>query len=108
VQLIPNLKKGIANPNKNDPNFSKLYYVRYVDNFLFGYAGPKKTANEIYKTVKKFLNNKLFFNCNKSKTGVFHSSQHIKYLETLICWRPSYISRTNNHKSLVTKLETVS
>ena len=40
------IEKGIPRTDKNDPNFSRLYYVRYADDFLFGYVGPKKTANE--------------------------------------------------------------
>ena len=72
------VEKGISRTDKNDSNFSRLYYVRYADDFLFGYVGPKKTANEIYTIAEKFLKNKLFFNCNKSRTGVSHGSQHIK------------------------------
>ena len=101
------IEKGIYRIDKNDPNFSRLYYVRYADDFLLGSVGPKKIANEIYTIVEKFLKNKLFFNCNKSKTGVSHGSQHIKYLGTLICWRPNYISRTKDHKLLITKTKIV-
>jgi len=101
------IEKGISRTDKNDPNFSRLYYVRYADDFLLGYVGPKKTANEIYSIVEKFLKDKLFLNCNKSKTGISHGSQHIKYLGTLIRWQPNYISRTKDFSSLVTKSEVV-
>jgi retron-type reverse transcriptase len=96
------VEKKISKTDKNDPNFSRLYYVNYADDFLFGCVGPKKTANEIYTIVEKFLKDKLLFNCNKSKTGVSHGPQHIKYLGTLICWRPNYTSRTKDYESLVT------
>lgn len=101
------IEKGLSRTDKNDPNFSRLYYVRYADDFLFGYVGPKKTANEIYSIVEEFLKDTLFFNCNRSKTGILHGSQHFKYLGTLICWLPGYVSRTKDHKSLVTKSEKV-
>lgn len=101
------IDKGLSRTDKNDPNFSRLYYVRYADDFLFGHVGPKKIANDIYLIVENFLKDTLFFTCNKSKTGILHGSQHIKYLGTLVRWSPSYISKTKDHKSLVTKSEKV-
>lgn len=99
--------KGASRKDKNDPSFSRLYYVRYADDFLLGYVGPKKTAHHIYSIVEKFLKEKLFFNCNKSKTGVFHGSQHIKYLGTLIYWQPNHVSRTKDYNSLIAKSEII-
>lgn len=63
------IEKKISKIDKNDSNFSRLYYDCYADDSLFGYVGPKKTANDIYSIVEKFLKDKLFFNCNKSKTS---------------------------------------
>jgi RNA-directed DNA polymerase len=97
------LDKNISRTDKNDPNFSRLYYVRYADDFTLGYVGTKKNANEIYGVIQNFLREKLFFNCNKSKTGVVHSSIHTKYLGTLICWVPGYRKRVKDHKFLISK-----
>lgn len=97
------LDKNIPRTDKNDPNFSRLYYVRYADDFILGYVGTKKNANEIYGVIQTFLFEKLFFNCNKSKTGVVHSSVHTKYLGTLICWVPGYRKRVRDHESLISK-----
>nr|YP_009495511.1 reverse transcriptase [Psammoneis japonica]AWQ64241.1 reverse transcriptase [Psammoneis japonica] len=97
------LDKNISRTDKNDPKFSRLYYVRYADDFILGYVGTKKTANEIYKVIQNFLKEKLLFKCNKSKTGVVHSSVHTKYLGTLICWMPGYRKRMKDHKSLISR-----
>lgn len=101
------IAKRISRIDKNNRNCSRLYYVRYADDFLLGHSGSKKTANGICLIVEKFLKDKLFFSCNKSRTGVSHGSHHIKYLGTLICWRPNYILRAKDFKSLVRKEKTV-
>jgi group II intron reverse transcriptase/maturase len=97
------LDKNLSRTDKTDPNFSRLYYVRYADDFILGYVGTKKTANEIYEVIQNFLKEKLFFNCNKSKTGVVHSSVHTKFLGTLMCWVPGYRKREKDHKSLISR-----
>lgn len=97
------LDKNILRTDRNDPNFSRLYYVRYADDFILGYVGNKKTANEIYQVIENFLKEKLLFNCNRSKTGVVHSSVHTKYLGTRIRWVPGYRKRVKDHESLITK-----
>ena len=102
------LDKNISRTNKNDPKFSRLYYVRYADDFILGYVGTKKTANEIYEVIQIFLKEKLLFNCNKSKTGVVHSSVHTKYLGTLICWVPGYRKRVKDHESLISRSTIIS
>jgi|JI8StandDraft_2_1071088.scaffolds.fasta_scaffold03265_6 group II intron reverse transcriptase/maturase len=102
------LDKNLSRTDKNDPNFSRLYYVRYADDFILGYVGTKKNANEIYEVIQNFLKEKLLFNCNKSKTEVVHSSVHTKYLGTLICWVPGYRKREKDHKSLISRSTVIS
>lgn len=97
------LDKNLSRTDKNDPNFSRLYYARYADDFILGYVGTKKNANEIFEVIQTFLKDKLFFTCNKSKTGVVHSSVHTKYLGTRIRWVPGYRKRVRDHDSLITK-----
>jgi RNA-directed DNA polymerase len=67
-----------------DPNFSRLYYVRYADDFLLGYVGSKAEARNIYEQVAKFLQNELSFKCNITKSNIAHASNKFKYLGTLI------------------------
>lgn len=38
-----------------DPDFRRCRYVRYADDFLLGFAGPKKEAQEIKEKIKEFL-----------------------------------------------------
>ena len=39
----------------NDPNYRRLYYIRYADDTLFGFAGPKKEIEEIKQRLRTCL-----------------------------------------------------
>jgi hypothetical protein len=43
----------------NDPDYRRLKYVRYADDFLLGFIGPKSEAEEIKQALQKFLREEL-------------------------------------------------
>jgi hypothetical protein len=43
----------------NDPNYRRLVYCRYADDFLLGFAGPKAEAEEIKRHIGQFLRDHL-------------------------------------------------
>lgn len=55
-----------------DPNFKRLRYVRYADDFVIGIAGVKQEATEIKDKVATFLKNELRVELNKEKTLISH------------------------------------
>lgn len=60
--------------DQSDPNFKRLNYVRYADDFLLGYTGPKDEAMEIKTAITEFVSEKLKLSVNETKSGVFHSN----------------------------------
>lgn len=65
----------------NDPNFRRLWYVRYADDFLLGLAGPKDEAVEIKDKIAEFLRNDLKLELNHEKTLITHArDQSAKFL----------------------------
>lgn len=48
MQQIPSM-------NPHDPNYRRLYYMRYADDFLLGFAGPREEAEEIKQQLGQFL-----------------------------------------------------
>lgn len=52
----------------NDPDFRRLRYVRYADDFLLGFSGPKQEAEEIKLQLKKFLESELKLELSHEKT----------------------------------------
>jgi hypothetical protein len=114
VDLYPELEESIKrvkynrvinkNPsyiNKHNYNYNRLYYIRYLSYFLFGYAGTKKIADEIYVLIQDFMMTRLYIKCRNSKTGVVHSSVYTKYLDTLIRWVPNYGKSVKNYQFLI-------
>ncbi len=56
----------------NDPDFRRLRYVRYADDFLLGYLGTRSEANEIKRQVGDFLRHTLKLELSDEKTLITH------------------------------------
>ena len=52
-------KMGLTLTDWNDPGFIRIRYVRYVDNFLFGIAGPKELVIRVKKRILHFVKSNL-------------------------------------------------
>jgi group II intron reverse transcriptase/maturase len=64
-----------------DPDYRRLRYVRYADDFLLGFAGPKKEAEEIRDRIRDFLRDNLKLTLSEEKTLVTHAaSDKAKFL----------------------------
>ncbi len=57
----------------NDPNYRRLKYVRYADDFLLGSIGPKSEAQEIKQALQKFLREELKLELSEEKTLITHA-----------------------------------
>src|SRR6266480_659680 len=58
---------------RNDPNFRRLRYVRYADDFLLGFIGPKSEAEEIKQHLRDFLRDELTLELSEEKTLITHA-----------------------------------
>lgn len=58
----------------NDPDFSRLYYMRYADDFILGFTGTKAEAEEIKEKLRQFLRDELALEMSQEKTLVTHAS----------------------------------
>jgi group II intron reverse transcriptase/maturase len=57
-----------------DPNFRRLPYIRYADDFLLGFTGPKAEAHEIKTRLKEFLSKDLKLELSGDKTLIPHAN----------------------------------
>lgn len=79
---------GLGARDQGDPDFKRLHYVRYADDFLFGFTGSRDEAEQIKTTVTEFLSSELNLTVNDAKSAIHHSSDnnilflgfYIKYL----------------------------
>ena len=69
-----------AATDSQDDSFRRLNYVRYVDDFILGFIGPRKEAEEIMDLIKSKLST-MELAVNESKSKVIHSGEKgTKYL----------------------------
>jgi len=56
-----------------DPDYRRLKYVRYADDFLLGFVGTKAEAEEIKRQLGKFLQEELKLELSQAKTLITHA-----------------------------------
>ena len=68
-------RRAQSTPTKlpNDPQFRRLRYVRYADDFLLGYLGTRSEADEIKRQIGEFLRHTLKLELSEEKTLVTHA-----------------------------------
>jgi len=59
--------------NCDDPGYRRLRYVRYADDTLFGFAGPKAEAEEIKQRLTQFMRDELHLELSGKKTLITHA-----------------------------------
>nr|WP_241390764.1 reverse transcriptase/maturase family protein [Serratia proteamaculans]ULG15714.1 reverse transcriptase [Serratia proteamaculans] len=65
-------KQTLPSFDPYDPNYRRLRYVRYADDFLLGFSGPRSEAEEIKKEVSQFLSKELNLEVSQEKTLITH------------------------------------
>ena len=63
----------LPSQDPNDPNFRRLKYVRYADDFLLGFIGPRSEAEEIKQHLGRFLEEELKLHLSETKTLITHA-----------------------------------
>ena len=67
-------RRQLPSQDPNDPSFRRLRYVRYCDDWLLGFAGPKREAEEIKSKITQFLHDELKLELSQSKTLITHAT----------------------------------
>ena len=62
------------------PDFKRVQYNRYADDFVIGIIGSKADAEKVKQDVGVFLRDKLKLTLSEEKTKVSHSNRLIRYL----------------------------
>jgi len=57
----------------SDPEYRRLKYVRYADDWLLGFTGPREEAEQIKQLVKQFLYDELKLDLSEEKTLITHA-----------------------------------
>lgn len=73
VAKLVQLRRQHPSGDMFDPNYRRLRFIRYADDFLLGFAGPKNEAEEIKNRLAEFLDTKLKLTLSKEKTVITHA-----------------------------------
>jgi group II intron reverse transcriptase/maturase len=96
VRALRRLRRRLPSQDPNDPDYRRLRYVRYCDDFLLGFAGPRREAEEIKSKIGEFLRDELKLELSEPKTLITHAtSQAARFL--------SYEIRTQRTDTKITQ-----
>jgi hypothetical protein len=65
--------RGMPSQDPCDPGYRRLRYVRYADDHLLGFVGPKAEAEEIKQRLAAFLREELKLELSQDKTLITHA-----------------------------------
>jgi len=90
-----------------DPNFRRMYYIRYADDFLIGISGSKNDAQEMKSLLTEFLQDELHLELSQKKTLITNAKKRVRFLGYDIKrWSNNRILRFRTRYGVVTKRTT--
>ena len=73
VRALRKKQRSIPSQDMHDPGYRRLRYVRYADDHLLGFTGPKAEAEEIKQRLAQFLKDDLRLELSQEKTLITHA-----------------------------------
>lgn len=84
-----------------DPDYRRLKYVRYADDFLLGYVGTRQEAEDIKRQLGEFLKTQLKLEMSESKTLITHArSEAARFLGYNLIVTQDNRKHTNGRRSV--------
>jgi group II intron reverse transcriptase/maturase len=92
--------RTLPSTDPTDPGYRRLKYLRYADDVLLGFTGPKAEAGEIKAKLARFLRETLGLELNQGKTLITHArSQRARFLGYHITVQHSSTKISNGRRS---------
>lgn len=87
--------------NPKDETYRRLRYVRYADDWLIGFTGPKEEAEAIKIALQRFLQEELALDLSMEKTKITHArTQAARFLGYDISTSQEDRKRTHRRRSI--------
>jgi len=80
IRRYDRIRKGLRAFNSHDPNYRRLTYCRYADDFMIGVIGSKEDSQSIMDEVRNFIRNELKLSIAEEKSGVRHAREKTRFL----------------------------
>jgi group II intron reverse transcriptase/maturase len=73
--------RRLPSMNVNDPDFVRIKFIRYADDWIIGVTGPHELAEDIKQKVRNFLSTELKLTLSEEKTVITNArTQEAKFL----------------------------
>lgn len=73
VRALSKRQRSLPSQDPRDPGYRRLRYVRYADDTLLGFAGPRVEVEEIKQRLAAFLRDDLKLELSADKTLITHA-----------------------------------
>jgi group II intron reverse transcriptase/maturase len=77
ARALSQTAQRLPSRDPEDPTFRRLWYVRYADDFLLGFIGPKAEAETIKESLARFLRDRLRLELSADKTLITHARDEV-------------------------------
>lgn len=71
AHIARRLMQQVPSLDPLDPNYRRLRYIRYADDWLIGFSGPHAEAEDIKREIGTFLREHLKLELSETKTRSF-------------------------------------
>ena len=93
-------KRAVPCGDPMDPGYRRLFYLRYADDHLLGFIGPKAEAEQIKGKLAAFLRETLNLELNAEKTLITHArTGAARFLGYQVTVQHCNTKLTNGHRS---------
>jgi group II intron reverse transcriptase/maturase len=97
AQKIKQQAQKLPSIDPQDPDYRRLRYCRYADDFAVAFVGPKEEAEAIKQRLRTFLREELKLELSEEKTLITHTRESAaKFLGYEITTDQSNIKQTRN------------
>lgn len=80
IKEFKKTQKTLPSYEQIDPDYRRMKYVRYADDFLIGIIGTKEEAEKIRNDLTQFLKEQLRLELSEEKTLITHWHDKVRFL----------------------------
>lgn len=102
IKMTDESRRKQPHGDPHDENYRRLHYVRYADDFILGFVGPKDDAVHAMSEIRDYLAAELKLSIAEEKSGIHHADDGVVFLGYHVVI-PSGRTRLSRHKCGTTK-----
>ncbi len=101
IKEIERKRLSFPRSDQFDPDYRRIQYVRYADDFLVGVIGSKEDAQVVKEQISAFVATTLKLELSDEKTLITHSAKRARFLGYDIHVRRSNVAQRDKNGRLI-------